>query len=193
MAFLPDVDKEDYLKRIQDFSHERNGDKKYPLIVFEGNVPGMLDKNPTLVQSLQSDDWPDLGNRAPMAFLGDPVAIKDPTAALMRRQSGHNLLLIGQNDLQALGILAAATVGLAAQVSPMPANGGRAKFFILDGTPPESPNAGYFEKVAAIMPHDVRVGGMRDVPAFLAEVANEVTRRQTASQTDAPPVVPDHP
>jgi energy-coupling factor transporter ATP-binding protein EcfA2 len=187
VAFLPDVDKEDYLTRIQNFSHERNGDKQYPLIVFEGNVPGMLDKNPLLDTFLQSEDWPNLGNRAPLAFLGDPVAIKDPTAALMRRQSGHNLLLIGQNDLQALGILAAATVGLAAQVSPMPANGGRAKFFILDGTPPESPNAGFFEKVAAIMPHDVRVGGMRDVPAFLNEIANEVTRRQTANQTDAPP------
>ncbi len=187
VAFLPDVDKEDYLKKIQNFSHARNGDKKYPQIVFEGNVPGMLDKNPQLGKFLEAKDWPDLGNRAPLAFLGDPVAIKDPTAALMRRQSGHNLLLIGQNDLQALGILAGATVGLAAQVSPMPTSQGRAKFFILDGTPPESPNAGYFNKIASILPHDVKVGGLRDVPAFLAEVAAEVTRRQTANQTDAPP------
>ena len=187
VAFLPDVDKEDYLKRIQDFSRSKNGDKKYPQIVFEGNVPGMLDKNPLLDQLLRAPGWHDLGNRPPMAFLGDPVAIKDPTGALLRRQSGHNLLMIGQNDLQAIGILAGAVIGLAAQLSPLPTDQGEARFFILDGTPPESPNAGYFNKIAAVMPHKVRVGGLRDVPAFLSEVAAEVSRRQAAGQTDAPP------
>ncbi|HEV7223615.1 MAG TPA: hypothetical protein VGN42_12990, partial [Pirellulales bacterium] len=187
VAYLPDVDKEDYLQRIQDFSRAKNGDKKYPQIVFEGNVPGMLDKNPLLNRLLDADDWHDLGNRPPLAFLGDPVAIKDPTAALMRRQSGHNLLMIGQNDLQALGILAGATIGLAAQLSPLAGEHGRARFFILDGTPPESHNFGLFNKVAAVLPHDVQVGGLRDVPAFLNEVAAEVSRRQAAGQTDAPP------
>ena len=187
VAFLPDVDKEDYLKRIREFSHAKNGDKQYPQIVFEGNVPGMFDKNPLLDPLLRAPGWHDLGNLPPLAFLGDPVAIKDPTAALMRRQSGHNLLLIGQNDLQAIGILSGALIGLAAQLSPLPTDQGEVRFFILDGTPPESPNAGYFNKVASIFPHNVRVGGLRDVPAFLSEVAGEVSRRQAAGQTDAPP------
>ena len=187
VAFLPDVDKEDYLKRIQEFSRSKNGDKRYPQIVFEGNVPGMLDKNPLLDELLRAPGWHDLGNRPAMAFLGDPVAIKDPTAALLRRQSGHNMLLIGQNDLQALGILSGAVLGLAAQLSPLPTDQGEARFFILDGTPPESPQAGFFNKIAAVMPHNVRVGGLRDVPAFFNEVAGEVSRRQAAGQTDAPP------
>jgi DNA segregation ATPase FtsK/SpoIIIE, S-DNA-T family len=187
VAYLPDVDKEDYLERLRNFSQAQRPDKVYPQIVFEGNVPGMLDKNPLLNRLLDADGWHDLGNRPPMAFLGDPVAIKDPTAALLRRQSGHNLLMIGQNDLQALGILAGATIGLAAQLSPLAGEQGRARFFILDGTPPESHNAGLFNKVAAVLPHDVQVGGLRDVPAFLNEVAAEVSRRQAAGQTDAPP------
>ncbi|HEV7222745.1 MAG TPA: FtsK/SpoIIIE domain-containing protein, partial [Pirellulales bacterium] len=70
VAYLPDVDKEHYLQRIQDFSRAKNGDKKYPQIVFEGNVPGMLDKNPLLNRLLDADDWHDLGNRPPLAFLG---------------------------------------------------------------------------------------------------------------------------
>ena len=36
--------------------------------------------------------------RSPAAWLGDAVAIKDPTAAVFRPQGGANLLLIGQNE-----------------------------------------------------------------------------------------------
>ena len=50
----------------------------------------------------------------PQAWLGEAIAIKDPTAAVFRPQNGCNLLLIGQRDEAALGIMAVALASLCA-------------------------------------------------------------------------------
>ena len=44
-----------------------------------------------------------------------PVAIKDPTAAVFVRQGGSNLIIVGHNEEEALGILATGVISLAAQ------------------------------------------------------------------------------
>lgn len=186
VAYLPDEEKERWHQRIQDYAREHDGHGELPLIVFEGNVPGQLDKNPQLDELLRAADWPAASNKPAIAWLGDPVAIKDSTAALLRRQSGHNLLLVGQNELQAMGILAAAQISLAAQHAPARAGQPGTRFFVLDGTPPENVHAGFFQRVAQVLPHRVRVGEVRETAAVLGEVAAEVARRQAAGQTDAP-------
>ena len=229
VAYLSDGVKEQYLEKLHEFARGRNGHTTYPQIVFEGNVPGQLDKNPQLEALLRAEGWPAASAKPATCWLGDPVAIKDPSAALFRRQSGCNLLIIGQNDLQATGILSAGLISLAAQYPPSVANGqesnGHAtssqgdseqptndlaaggqetsvagaerqrcpgngqdgtRFFILDGTLPESKNAGYFAKLAGVLPHETRMAVPRDSAAAINEVAQEVARRQQAAQTDAP-------
>lgn len=186
VAYLPDEEKERWHRRIQQYAQEHNGNGDLPLIVFEGNVPGQLDHNPQLDELLRAADWPVASNKPAIAWVGDPVAIKDPTAALLRRQSGHNVLLVGQNELQAMAILAAAEVSLAAQHAPDRGGEPGTRFFVLDGTPPENANAGFFQRVAGALPHRTRVGGVRDAAAIIGEVAQEVARRQAAGQTDAP-------
>ena len=186
VAYLPDEDKERWHQRIQAFVREKREGIEYPLIVFEGNVPGQLDKNLLLDELLRAPNWRADSKLPATAWLGDPVAIKEPTAAVLRRQSGQNLLLIGQNDLQALGILAAAQISLAAQFAPAQGDQPGTRFFVLDGTPPEHANAGTFERVAKVLPHETRVGAQRDAVAVLKEVADEVGRRQQGNLTDLP-------
>ncbi|HEV3023613.1 MAG TPA: FtsK/SpoIIIE domain-containing protein, partial [Pirellulales bacterium] len=207
VAFLSDGVKEQYLQKLLDFARAKNGHVTYPQIVFEGNVPGQLDKNERLDELLRAESWPEASAKPPMCLLGDPVAIKEPSAALLRRQSGCNLLIIGQNELMALGTLAAGLIGLAAQYPPTAANGqaangqlgigtgtpadgqggnGGTRFFVLDGTPPEARNAGYLATVAGLLPHEVLVAEPRDAAAAIGEVAREVARRQQAGQSDAP-------
>src|SRR5205823_863825 len=53
--------------------------------------------------------------KAVTAWLGEAMAIKDPTAAVFRPQSGSNLLVVGQYEESALGLLATALLSLAAQ------------------------------------------------------------------------------
>ncbi len=186
VAYLPDEDKERWHERIRAFVRQERDGTQYPLIVFEGNVPGQLDKNLALDELLRAPSWP-LDSKMPAtAWLGDPVAIKEPTAAVLRRQSGQNLLLIGQNDMQALAILAAAQISLAAQFPPASGEQPGTRFFVLDGTPPEHANAGTFERVAKALPHETRLGMQRDTVAIIKQVAEEVTRRQQENLTDLP-------
>jgi hypothetical protein len=119
------------------------------------------------------------------------VAIKEPTCALIRRQSGANVLLVGQQPEAALGVLATCLVSLAAQ---HPATGvagdgdGRTatRYFLLDGTPPDSPDAGYWRRLADHFPHDVQTAGPRDAARLIAELDEEVTRREAAGADEAP-------
>src|SRR5581483_2424022 len=99
---------------------------------------------------LSSPTWP-AEPRVAHAWVGEALAIKDPTAAVFRPQSGSNVLLVGQADESALAVLGAALVGLAAQ-----------------------------------LPHPVRVGGWRELPELINELAKEVERRQAAREATPP-------
>src|SRR5213075_284219 len=48
-------------------------------------------------------------------FLGAPNSIKGPTEVVFQRQSGNNLLIVGQREEAMLAILSVALVSLAAQ------------------------------------------------------------------------------
>ena len=123
------------------------------------------------------------------AWLGEAVAIKDPTAAVFRPQSGSNLLIVGQNDEAALGILATSLLSLAAQHSSGEAlgPGHRARFYVVE------PGAGEEGKdslamIAALLPHKTRLGSRRELPSMIAELAEEVERRQSDFEGENPPL-----
>ena len=83
-------------------------------IVFEGNQPAIVAKNHLLNGLLLAPRWPE-EPKADSAWLGDPIAIKDPTAVTFRPQSGGNLLIVGQKDVAALGMMTTALVSIAAR------------------------------------------------------------------------------
>jgi hypothetical protein len=194
VSWLPDPERDAYLDRIERLTEERlrpNAEHPIhpvpPTIVFEGNIPADLGRNPLLNSLLDVEGWPEARPGAPaigQAWLGDAVAIKDPTAAVFRRQSSANLLIVGQKDEAAVAMMGAAMIGLAAQHAPS----GGARFIVLDGTPLDAAHSGVLERVAAILPHDHRVVAYRDVPAVIREIYDELRRREESDQTDAPPV-----
>jgi hypothetical protein len=118
------------------------------------------------------------------------VAIKDPTAVLFRRQGGNHLLVVGQKAEGALGVMVAALLGLAAQYPPSKSDTVRngARFHVLDGTPEDDPHADYFAKVAGSLAHNIEVVGWRDAPRVVAEVGEEVARRQQPEADDGPEI-----
>src|SRR6185437_11212638 len=92
---------------------------KYPLpLVFEGNSAADPARNPALTKVLEREAWAE-EPRSPLAWLGDPVAIKEPTVAAFRAQGAANLLALGQNEEAARGLFAAALLGLAGQLKPL--------------------------------------------------------------------------
>ncbi|HJT78908.1 MAG TPA: FtsK/SpoIIIE domain-containing protein, partial [Gemmataceae bacterium] len=142
VVWLPEERREHYLQAVQALYRERQPAAAPPL-VFEGNVPADPAKNHLLSGLLQAPSW-DAPPRAALAWLGEPMTIKEPTAATFRPQSASNLLLLGQQDDAALALVATGLVSLAAQLPP----GGRPDFHVVDGSPVDAPHAGYLNRVA---------------------------------------------
>jgi energy-coupling factor transporter ATP-binding protein EcfA2 len=183
VAWLPDEKREQYLVEVK---RRTEAAKMHPAptIVFEGNAPADLTKNGRLIDLLERRAAPRPGaGGAVEAFLGEPVAIKDPTAILFRRQSGSNALVIGQYEEPAMAVMCAMIASIAAQRAP-----GSAIFYVLDGTPADSPLAGVFAQLRAALPHDVKLVDYRAVPQAVAEIAAEVRRRQENDQPGAPDI-----
>ncbi|AGA28803.1 FtsK/SpoIIIE domain-containing protein [Singulisphaera acidiphila] len=187
VVWLSDERREAYLKQIRELARERKPVLARTPLVFEGDAQADLARNPLLKARLEPAIWPP-SPRSAHAWLGDPVAIKDPTSALFRRQGGSHLLIVGQNDESALGIMSASLVSLAAQYPPPDSDTTRsgARFFVLDGTPEDHLEAGLLTRVAGLLPQPVQAGGWRDAARIVAEVAKEVERRQQPDAPDGP-------
>jgi S-DNA-T family DNA segregation ATPase FtsK/SpoIIIE len=197
VAWLPDDKRDGYLAQVADLATQKAYRPPRSQIVFEGNAPARVEDNRPLHDLLTAS--PLLPREGPgvrpsrhvLAWLGDPVAIRDPIAAAFRRQSGSNLLIVGQNDEAALGMMAVALISLAAQLSSRDAGReargeGGVIFYVLDFGAADAPYAGLWDRLASILPHTVKVGQRRQLPEFIAELAAEVQARLDDEQPAAP-------
>jgi len=97
-------------------------------LVFEGSAVAELRENTMLQRALAAP----AGTGPATLWLGDAIAIKDPTCAVFPPQSGANLLLIGQSEEAVLSIIGAGLVALAARFRDPNV------VAVLDGTPDDS-------------------------------------------------------
>jgi len=184
VVWLPDARREVFLEKVQQLS-QQSGKTPREQIVFEGNIPADPERNKVL-QALLSEGRPRKVPLAAQVWLGDAVAIKDPTAVVFRPQSGSNLLIVGQSEEAALGIFNIALVGLAAQY-PRAANP-KVEFYLLDGSAPGSEAAASLQTLAGLTPEPVRLVGRRELAETVSHLAAEVDRRQKTADSDAPPI-----
>ncbi|MCE9605300.1 MAG: cell division protein FtsK [Planctomycetia bacterium] len=175
VVWLTDDKREDYLKRIRALAEQRNVLPATPQIVFEGNVPANIEKNHLLTAALDAPRWAEQLTAA-HAWLGEAIAIKDPTMITFRRQGGSNALILGQQGEAALAMEVVALTSLAAQHSADTQRG--ASFYVLDGSPPDAMHAGYWQRASATFPHRCQVGGLRDTGRLVGEISQELTKRQ---------------
>jgi S-DNA-T family DNA segregation ATPase FtsK/SpoIIIE len=179
VVWLSEESRENYLKKLHQLAQIRKPKLARTPIVFEGDAPADLARNRLLHARIAAAAWPEFP-RSAQAWVGDAISIKDPSAALFRRQGGNHLLIVGQNEDAAIGVVVSTFISLSAQFPPYQSPTVRlgARFYVLDGTPEDHPNAGVLTRVAGILPHNVEVGAWRDVPRILEEVGAEVQRRQ---------------
>jgi S-DNA-T family DNA segregation ATPase FtsK/SpoIIIE len=194
VVWLSDERREVYLEGIRERARRHDPPFIPRQIVFEGNVPADVSRNHLLSDLIAAGSWEDAGG-APAAWLGEAIAIKDPTAALFRQQNGCNLLLIGQRDESARAIMASALVSLSAQQIPaenQSLNGRRhsaeARFYVLEPARSSEQAGPTVGELAKLLPHPIHIAGRRDVPALMAELAEEVERRHSAERVDAPAI-----
>ncbi|HVT82236.1 MAG TPA: FtsK/SpoIIIE domain-containing protein, partial [Phycisphaerae bacterium] len=171
IAYLPDDAREPYLEQVRQLAQSQTLAPPTP-IVFEGNLPAVIRKNKRLMGLLEAPAYPAAASAVP-AFVGEPVAIKEPTAVPFRRQAGANVLMVGQQEESAVAIFSSMIASLAAQHRPE-----EAVFYLLDGTPADSRNFGLLERVLRTIPHRNNVVAWRDTPNAINEIATMLKERQ---------------
>ncbi|MGI8978213.1 MAG: FtsK/SpoIIIE domain-containing protein [Pirellulaceae bacterium] len=196
VVWLSDQLREEYLRKVAAMATERHLNLP-PATVFEGNAAADIADNHLLREVLRQ---PPKERLAPRAWLGAAVAIKDPTQVLFRRQGGTNLLIVGQQEELALGILTSCLLGLAPQVKPAAevveaaathSTNGAARFssfYVLDGTRPDSPDAGFWRRMKSELPIDAQIVATRDAAETVAKIAAEVDRRLSSGDQNAEPI-----
>lgn len=178
VVWLGDDCREQYLTRIHDLIAQHPPKLRESPIVFEGNAPADVSRNHLLNRCLGEAVTAANENRQEQrAWLGEAMAINDLTAAPFRRHHGSNLLLIGQQEEIALGMLATAVIGLAAQMAASELT----RFYVVDGRQADVPTDGPLSRLSQVLPHAIHLSGWRDVPAILTELSAEVERRQKES------------
>ncbi len=197
VVWLSEAERIGYLRQIEDKAAAA-GTPPAHTIVFEGDQLADPAGNPFLGELLKSH-LPTTGDQK--AWLGDAVAIKEPTFVSFGRHAGSNLLVVGSWDDSALGVMANAVIALAAQNigsrSPKPGSvatetgdfsNPQSQIFVLDGTRPDAPEAGAWQRIAESLPGLVNVAGPRDTPRIINDLAVELARREAASEDNAPPI-----
>jgi DNA segregation ATPase FtsK/SpoIIIE, S-DNA-T family len=193
VVWLPDQVREQWLEKAHalaerrsvtgfegsaDQSRQHAGAPHEP-IVFEGNAPADVRENPLLRAALASPaTQPTTTARV---WLGAPNSIKGPTEAVFRRASGSHLLICGQRDEAALGMLGVSLVSLAAH---QPSGG--ARFLVFDCSAPDSAEAKFLERVIAAIPHEVKFVRPADVDVVMTELAAEQQQRAENAAGDSP-------
>ncbi len=178
-VWLSDKTRDGYLAKIRERADQTA--EKYPgPIVFEGNAPADVTENLPLRAALHK--IPTQIPAQASVWLGAPNSIKGPTEAVFRRQSGSNLLIVGQSEERTATILSVALVALAAQF-PKDA----ARFVVLDSTPPGFPSREFLERAVKAVPHESVQGGNSNLAEVMTGLSEELSRR-AESESSGPEI-----
>jgi DNA segregation ATPase FtsK/SpoIIIE, S-DNA-T family len=181
-VWLDDATRDASLREIRERADQPGNAWPGP-IVFEGNAPADVCENLPLAEWLEKGALRVAGTGAPRLWLGAPNSIKGPTEVEFRRQSGHHLLVVGQNDEAVLAMLGIGLVSLAAQ---FPAGGVR--MVVFDTSPPGSPEREYMDRTARCVPREIQWVRGGELAGALASLVRELDQRLAASAPDSPPI-----
>lgn len=161
VVWLDDTARDQYLKSVRQRA-DQQGLQTTPAIVFEGNVPADVSKLPQTNGVIKT-------NGAATVWLGEAVSLRGALPLEFLPAVGFNLLLMGQDESAALGVLAAAALSVTND-----AHGAQSVWWF-NGSPQEQ-TANVLQalrsKRSALKQYDIP-----DIDARLAELVEEVRKR----------------
>src|SRR5262249_48968234 len=99
------------------------------------------------------------------------------------------LLVVGQQDELAIGMLSVAVISLAAQLRTKEKSASAIhRFSILDGTRADAPEAGHWERLCRQLPLGASVIQPREAVRGIGDLAEEVGRRRAAGEKTTEPL-----
>ncbi len=176
VAWLPDEVRERFLRRVGAKAEREKARPPEPMAVFEGNVPADL-RNNLLLKERLAHPFRVAAEGDVSAWIGEANAIKGPTEVRFGSHGSSNLVIVGQQRESALSVITSTVVGLAAAC---PAEGLR--FVVLDGSPPELAQSGFFDRLAETIPNKVDRVEYARVPRVMEDLGAEVRGRLEGSR-----------
>ncbi len=179
VVFLNDERRERFLGALREMADRRTDIPQLPRIVFDGNEAADPAGNTLLTELLSAGTVHGKPPVAPLAWLGDAIAIKDPTTAIFRRQGGANMLIVGQREDLGSSLLAMTIVSLAGGLDPHPggALGRPGRFVLLEPAIAEEKPDLLLAALAKHLPHEFELAGRLATGDTMAALAAEVQRR----------------
>ena len=171
VALLDGLERGAYLERIVDFGEKKGTAQVRRKVVFEGSVPSSIAADPVIGERIRNTTW-NSGDRKLLCWLGEPVTIKPATAAVLRRQSRSNLLLVGQRERVLAAMIASSMISLATQVSPA-----ALRFYLVNLCNSDTAWFSGLDAMAEELPHHVKRSGPRELAEVLEEVERIVSAR----------------
>jgi hypothetical protein len=167
-VWLPEEVRDRYLAKIRARADQNQNQYPGPF-VFEGNAPADVKENPALQAMLQAKSVKPAAQAR--IWLGAPNSIKGPTEAVFQRQSGSNLLIVGQSEERALSLLSVALVSLAAQYPKK-----SARFILLDSSPPGFPQREFLQRIIQAIPHEIIQANNSNLAEIMNGLAEDLKR-----------------
>jgi hypothetical protein len=99
---------------------------------------------------------------------------------VFRKQSGSNLLIVGQSDERALTMLSVALVSLAAQYPK-----GAVRFVLLDSSPPGFLQRELLQRVILSIPHEIIQVNNSNLGRIMSDLANDLKQSVDGERTEA--------
>jgi hypothetical protein len=174
VVWLADAKRDEILREMHGMGRQR--EEYLTPIVFEGSVAADLTQNHLLKQLQRSQSKP---TTVWNAWLGDAVAIKDPTAAVFRKQSGSNVVILGQQEEVAVSLMVSSLISLSAAVDP---NAVEPSIHLVIGQALDGASAAIVNVLAEVLP--IRIWPQRELGTLLNQLADEIDRR---GQLNVPP------
>lgn len=166
VVWLDDEDRDRHLSMVSDEMERRDFDKK-PLVVFEGNAPADVADESFITELMGSGDW----GGSPRLFLGAPNSIKSPTEAVFERQSGANLLIVGQRDDVVEGMI---LIGLRLLIEQL---GDRGRFVLIDGQVADPNGKSWLKEAISWLGDSVECPGPHEMGEVITEMSRELKAR----------------
>jgi hypothetical protein len=189
VVWLSDDRREEYLAKVRALAARNPRNDRPSQIVFEGNVPADIKRNELLHARLSQPAW---AGTTPSctAWLGEAVAIKEPTSAVFRRENGCNLLIVGQREEAASAMMAAILISVSGQRPPAESltEGHGARVYVFESPRADADPSRTLASLTTVVPHLVKVVPRREIAEAFDELAAEVERRQADESGNYPDV-----
>jgi hypothetical protein len=177
-VWLPEDERDRRLAGIRERADREPNPPPGPF-VFEGSAPADVGENALLRAAIQAN--PAVAPAVSRTWLGSPNSIKGPTEAVFRRQSGSNLLVVGQSEERSLTLLSVTLVSLAAQYPT-----GTVRFLFLDSTPSGFPQRDFLRRVMGAVPHEIVQVNNGNLDEVMNGLAADLKQRAGEERSGAP-------